>query len=64
MWKASLIVGAVEVFAYAVIAVVSMVRAGQGSGVWIPLLPVFWLGAAARLWIVLRAAELVREVGT
>ena len=64
MWKAAAIVGAVEVVAYSVWAIVSMVRAGQGSGVWIPMLPLFWLILAFRLWTVLRAADMVVDVGS
>ena len=64
MWKASVVVGAFEVLTYALIAIVSMLRAGQGSGVWIPLLPLFWMIASFRLWVILRAADAARDIGS
>lgn len=64
MWKASVVVSAVEVITYAVIAMVAMVRAGSGSGVWLAMLPIFWAILALRLWIVLRAADALADVGS
>lgn len=64
MWKAAAIVGAIELFIYAVMAIVAMVRAGSGSGVWIPMLPVFWAILAFRLWIILRIADAFADSGS
>ena len=64
MWKASLKVGAVEALTYAAIALFFMIRAGQGSGVWIPLLPLIWLILAGRLWLVLRVAGIFSDIGS
>ena len=64
MWRASVIVGAVEVLTYAGISLVFMARSGQSSGVWIVLAPFFWMILSGRLWVVLRAADAARDIGS
>lgn len=64
MWKASLIVGLVSVLAYSLFIIVAMIHGGGGSGVWIPLIPLFWLFAALGLWALLRVASLFADTGS
>lgn len=56
MWKASKLVALAEVISYSCFILWSMIRAGSGSGVWIPLIPIGWFITAISLWIPLRLA--------
>ena len=50
MFRQAANVAILELALYTAIAAVSMVKAGQGSGVFIVFLPVLWFVLAVRLW--------------
>ena len=59
IWKYSAIVALFETILGTVLVLTAMVKLGNGSGVWIPFLPLIWLALAFRLWLFHKILSLV-----
>lgn len=57
MWIASMLVALAEVILYSGLTLWLMLRAGSGTGVWIPMIPFGWFAFAIFLWIPMRLAQ-------
>ena len=63
MFRQAAYIAILELSIYSAIAAVSMVKSGQGSGVFIAFLPVLWLVLAVRLWVGLWIASALAPQG-
>jgi hypothetical protein len=51
IWKYSAIIALIETITLAGLVLLAMFRHGDGSGVWIPLIPFLWLALSVRSWV-------------
>ena len=63
MFRSASKVALLEIIIYVSFVMWAMMRPGNATGVWIPLVPFFWLLLAFRLWIGLRIADAFAPVG-
>jgi hypothetical protein len=63
MFRAAAITAVIEMLLCFVLLLVSMAKAGQGSGVFIVLFPFIWLVLALRLWVGLAVASALAPDG-
>ena len=63
MFRAAGFTAVVELLLYVSVSVIDMLKAGQGSGVWLLVLPFLWLVLALRLWVGLWVASALAADG-
>lgn len=51
IWKYSAILALIETITLASLVLFAMFRNGDGSGIWIPFLPLLWLALSIRSWV-------------